>query len=140
VNYTRIGLAALGSFAAYFVLGGLTFTVPWFRNEFLKYSAVYRPKEGQMSHMPAGMVAAFVAMVVLAMLYALLYRGGPGLFEGARFGAMIAVFYVCMFVVHNYVNLNIGLILTLQQAIAYSVEWMVVGTIIGLIYRPAQTP
>jgi len=137
VNYTRIGLASLGGFAVYFVVGGLTFTVPWFRNEFLKYSAVYRPKEGQMSHMPVGMVAMFVAMVVLAVLYALLYRGGPGLFEGARFGALVAVFFLCTFVVHNYVNLNIGLKLTLQQAIAYSVEWTLVGIIIGLIYKPA---
>jgi hypothetical protein len=137
VNYTRIGLAALGGFAVYFVVGGLTFTVASFRNEFLKYSAVYRPKEGQMSHMPAGMVAMFVAMVVLALFYALLYRGGSSLFEGARFGAMIAVFFLCTFVVHNYVNLNIGLKLTLQQAIAYSIEWTLVGIIIGLIYRPA---
>src|SRR5271156_3277386 len=101
MNYTRIALAALASFAAYFVLGGLTFAVPWFRNEFLKYPAVYRPKEGQMSHMPSGMVAMLMAMVVLAVLYALLYRGGPGLFEGARFGALIALFFACTFVVHN---------------------------------------
>ncbi len=137
MNYARIAFAALASFVAYFVLGGLTFAVPWFRNEFLKYPAVYRAKEGQMSHMPSGMVAMFVAMVVLAVLYALLYRGGPGLFEGARFGALIALFFVCTFVVHNYVNLNIGLTLTLQQAIAYSVEWIAVGIIIGLIYKPA---
>jgi hypothetical protein len=39
-------------------------------------------------------------------------------------------------VIHNYVNLNIGLKLTLQQGIAYSVEWLVVGIVIGLIYRP----
>jgi hypothetical protein len=140
VNYTRVGFAALGGFAAYFVLGGLTFTVPWFRNEFLKYSAVYRPKEGQMSHMPVGMIGMFLAMVVLAVLYALLYRGGSGLFEGARFGALIALFFLGTFVVHNYVNLNIGLKLTLQQAIAYSIEWTLVGIIIGLIYKPASMP
>jgi uncharacterized protein DUF1761 len=137
MNYMRIGLAALASFVAYFVLGGVTFSVPWFRNEFLKYPGVYRAKEGQMSHMPAGMLAMLAGMVVLAVLYALLYRGGPGLVEGARFGALIAVFFVCVFVVHNYVNLNIGLTLTIQQAIAYSIEWLVVGIIIGLIYKPA---
>jgi len=137
MNYTRIALVALVSFAAYFVVGGLTFTIPSFRNEFLKYSAVYRPKQGQLSHMPAGMVAMFVAMLALAVLYAMLYRGGPRLFEGARFGALIAVFFVGTFVVHNYVNLNIGLKLTLQQAIAYSAEWILVGMIIGLVYKPA---
>jgi hypothetical protein len=48
------------------------------------------------------------------------------------------VFALGSFVVHNYVNLNIGLRLTLQQAAAYFVEWVVVGVVIGLIYRPAH--
>jgi hypothetical protein len=34
--------------------------------------------------------------------------------------ALIGVFAVCAFVVHNYVNLNIGLTLMLMQAGAYS--------------------
>jgi hypothetical protein len=40
-------------------------------------------------------------------------------------------------VIHNYVNLNIGLKLTLGQAVAYFVEWTVVGIVIGLVYIPA---
>ena len=40
------------------------------------------------------------------------------------------------FVLHNYVNLNIGLTLTLQQAAAYFIEWTVVGLLIGVIYKP----
>lgn len=87
--------------------------------------------------MPAGMAAMFVAMLVLAVIYAMLYQGGSGFAEGARFGTLIGVFAVCAFVVHNYVNLNIGLKLTLEQAAAYFVEWTVVGIVIGLIYKPA---
>jgi hypothetical protein len=41
-------------------------------------------------------------------------------------------------VIHNYVNLNIGAALTAQQSVAYSVEWVVTGIVIGLIYRPAH--
>lgn len=138
MNFTRILLAAVGSFVAYFVLGGVAFgLVPSLRTEFLKYPAVYRSQEGIKSVMPAGMVAMFVAMLVLAMLYAMLYQGGSGLFEGARFGALIGVFSICAFVIHNYVNLNIGLNLTLQQSVAYFVEWLVTGIVIGLIYRPS---
>jgi hypothetical protein len=85
--------------------------------------------------MPAGMVAMFVAMVVLAVIYAMAYQGGSGISEGARFGALIGVFAICAFVIHNYVNLNIGSKLTLQQSIAYFVEWVVTGVVIGLIYR-----
>jgi len=138
MNFTRIAFAALGAFVAYFALGGLLFAaLPWLKNEFLKYAAVYRSQEGIKSVMPAGMAAMFVAMVVLAVIYAMLYQGGSGVVEGTRFGALIGVFAVCAFVVHNYVNLNIGLKLTLEQAAAYFVEWTVVGIVIGLIYKPA---
>lgn len=91
-----------------------------------------------MSHMPVGMAAMFLAILALAVIYAMLYRDGFGVAEGAQFGALIGVFSVGSFVVHNFVNLNIGLKLTLQQAAAYFVEWTVVGIVIGLIYRPAR--
>ncbi len=42
-----------------------------------------------------GMAAKFVAMLVLAVIYAMLYRGGFGLADGARFGALIGVFSIC---------------------------------------------
>jgi uncharacterized membrane protein len=70
------------------------------------------------------------------VIYAMLYRGGSGLAEGARFGTLVGIFAICSFVIHNYVNLNIGLKLTLQQSVAYFIEWLFVGMVIGLIYRP----
>ena len=138
MNISRIAPASLGAFVAYFVVGALIFTLPSAKTEFLKYPAVHRSQEGIKSVMPAGMVAMFLGMVVLAVLYAMVYRSGPPVAEGARFGALIGVFAICAFVVHNYVNLNIGLKLTLQQSLAYFIEWVVVGTVIGLIYRPNQ--
>jgi hypothetical protein len=72
-----------------------------------------------------------------AVLYAMLYQGGSRLAEGARFGASIGVFEIGSFVVHNYVNLQIGFRLTVQQGIAYFAEWVIVGIVIGLIYQPA---
>ena len=137
MNLSRVALAALGAFVAYFVLGGLSFVLfPSLKDEFLKYPAVYRTPDAMKTVMPAGMVAMFVAMVVLAVIYAMSYQGGSGAAEGARFGALIGVFAICAFVIHNYVNLNIGSKLTLQQSIAYFVEWLAVGLVIGLIYRP----
>ena len=137
MNFTRIALAAIGAFVAYFVLGGLSFAaLPWLKNEFLKYPAVYRSQEGIKSVMPAGMAAMFLAMLVLAVIYAMLYQGGSD-FAQCPLRYAIGVFAVCVFVVHNYVNLNIGLKLTLEQAAAYFVEWTVVGIVIGLIYKPA---
>jgi hypothetical protein len=66
----------------------------------------------------------------------MLCRPGSGFARGAHFGALIGVFALCAFVIHNYVNLNIGLTLTLQQSLAYFLEWLVVGIVIGLVYRP----
>ncbi len=137
MNLSRVALAALGAFVAYFVLGGLSFVLfPSLKDEFLKYPAVYRTPDAMKTVMPAGMAAMFVAMVVLAIIYAMAYQGGSGVAEGARFGTLIGVFAICAFVIHNYVNLNIGSKLTLQQSIAYFVEWLAVGLVIGLIYRP----
>jgi MFS family permease len=139
MNYSRLALAALGAFAAYFILGGLSFALfPALADEFRKYPAVYRPQDGMKRVMPAGMAAMLLAMLVLAVIYAMLYKGGSGVVEGARFGALIGVFSICSFVVHNYVNLNIGLKLTVEQAVAYFIEWVVAGIVIGLIYQPMR--
>jgi hypothetical protein len=140
MNYTRIALAALGGFVTYFLIGWATFgALPSLRNEFMKYPAVYRSQEGQMSHMPVGMAAMFGSIVVLAVLYAMICRAGGGgsrVADGAVFGALIGLFAIGSFVLHNYVNLNIGLRLTVASAIAYFVEWVAVGIVIALIYRP----
>ena len=137
MNVPRVVLASVGGFVAYFAFGGLVFgLLPQLRAEFAKYPSVYRSPEAMVSVMPVGMAAMFVAVVVLAVVYALLYRGGSGLVEGARFGALIGLFAVCAFVLHNYVNLNIGVGLTLQQATVYFLEWTLTGTVLGLLYRP----
>jgi hypothetical protein len=134
----RVVLAALGAFVAYFAAGGVMFvSMPWLKTEFMKYPAVYRSHEGIKRVMPAGMAAMFVSIAVLAVLYAMMYQSGSGVVEGARFGALIGVFVIGAFTVHNYVNLIIGWKLTVEQSVAYFVEWLVVGIVIGMIYRPA---
>jgi hypothetical protein len=141
MNYLRILFAALAGTAAYFVAGGLAFGLfPQLRNEFLKYPAVYRTQEDIKAVMPVGMAAMFLSILMLAVVYALAYRGGSGALEGARFGVLVGVFAVGAFVLHNYVNLNIGVKITVQQALAYFFEWAIVGTVIGLIYKAAATP
>jgi hypothetical protein len=112
--------------------------MPSLRSEFQKYPGVYRPQEGQMSHMPVGMAAMFFAIAALAVIYAMLYQVGYGVAQGATFGALIGVFAIGSFVVHNYVNLNIGSKITLQHSVAYFGEWVVVGIVISLIYRPVR--
>ena len=139
MNYSSLALAALGGTVASFAFGFLVFwLVPALIKEGHKYPAVFRPKEEMMTVMPIGLVATFMAILVVAIIFAMIR--GSGTTEGARFGVLIGIFVVCAFVLHNYVNLNIGLKLALGQAVAYFVQWTIIGIVIGLIYRPLATP
>jgi hypothetical protein len=141
MNYSSLGLAALGGTVASFASGFLVFwLVPGLINEAHKYPAVFRPKEEMMTVMPIGIVATFISILVVAIIFAMIHPGGSGTTEGARFGVLIGIFVVCAFVLHNYVNLNIGLKLALGQAVVYFVQWTIIGIVIGLIYKPLATP
>ena len=141
MNYSSLGLAALGGTVASFAFGFLVFwLLPGLIKEGHKYPAVFRPKEEMMKVMPIGFVATFISILVVAIIFAMMHQGGSGATQGARFGVLIGIFVVCAFVLHNYVNLNIGLKLALMQAAAYFVQWTVIGIVIGLIYKPLATP
>jgi hypothetical protein len=140
MNYSRLALAALGGTVASFAVGFLImWLVPALFEEAQKYPAVYRPKEEMMSVMPFGFFASFIAVVVVAIIFALSYHGGSGTTVGARLGVLIGIFAVCN-VLHNYANLNFGLKLALGQAAAYFFQWIITGMVIGLIYKPLATP
>jgi riboflavin transporter FmnP len=141
MNYSRLALAALGGTVASFAFGFLVFwLVPALFNEAHKYPAVFRPREEMNTVMPIGTVANFMAILVVAIIFAMMHQGGSGVAAGARLGVLIGVFVVFACVLHNYVNLNIGLKLALGQAAAYLVQWTIVGIVIGLIYKPLATP
>ena len=141
MNYLRLGLAALGGLVGYFAIGSLLFVLaPGLIREGHKYSAVFRPKEEMMTVMPIGIGATFISILVVAIIFAMMHPGGSGFAEGACFGVLIGLFVVFAFVLHNYVNLNIGLRLALGQDAAYFVQWTITGIVIGLIYKPVVTP
>jgi hypothetical protein len=141
MNYSRIALAALGATVAYFMVGGILFAaLPSLQKEFKKYPAVYRTEDDMKRVMPMGMISILVGIVVVTVLYAMAYPAGGGVLDGARFGALIGVFAVCGFALHNHMLLNIGLKLTVGQAISSFVQWLAVGIVISLIYAPAKVP
>jgi hypothetical protein len=137
MNYSSLALAALGGTVASFAIGFLLMVlVPALIDEAHKYPDVFRPKEKMMKVMPVGLVATYLAIMIVAIIFAMIHPGGSGVAAGARFGVLIGLFVVCGFVLHNYVNLNIGLKLALGQAVAYFVQWTIVGIVICLIYKP----
>ena len=136
MHLLRVLLAAVGAFVAYMAVGFALFAaMPGLKTEFKKHPHVYRDEPEMMKRMPWAMLAIFVAILVLAVLYALMYRGGPGLWWGLHFGILIGVFALCVSVIHNHVNLNVSLKLTVQSGIAYFLQWVVVGIALGLIYH-----
>ena len=138
MNYSRLALAALGGTVASFAFGFLViWLVPALMEEGLKYPAVFRPKEEMMSVMPFGFLASFIAILVVAVIFAMTHQSGPA--PGARLGVLIGIFAICN-VLHNYVNLNIGSKLAISQAAAYFFQWIVTGIVIGLIYKPLALP
>lgn len=141
MNYSSLALAALGGTVASFAFGFLVFwLVPGLIKEGHKYPAVFRPKEEMMTVMPVGVVATLVSILVAAVIFAMMHQSGSGMMQGARLGVLLGLFVVCAFVLHNYVNLNIGLKLALGQAVTYFLQWAIIGIVIGLIYKPLATP
>ena len=136
MNFTHVGLAALAGTVAYFVLGFALFAeLPAMKREFGKYPNVYRPEDQMMKMMPFGMVAILMSIAVVAILYAKIYPLGGGIAAGAGLGVLIGIFALGTFVIHNHVNLNIGLTLTIYQGVCYFIQWVVVGAAVGLVYK-----
>ena len=137
MNFTHILFATLGAAVAYFAYGFIMFAaLPGMKSEFEKYPNVYRPKDEMMKIMPFGMIAILISILAVAILHAKIHPLGGDVLSGLKLGALIGIFSVCNFVIHNHVNLRIGVKLTVYQALAYFIQWLIVGATIALIYKP----
>jgi hypothetical protein len=136
VNYARIALAFLGAVVGYFAVGFALFAaLPGMKTEYLRYPNVYRSEDGIKKVMPYNMVGILFSILIVAVLYATIYPAGGGLAGGVWLGALMGVFAVCTFVVHEYVFLNIGAKLAVYQGVTYFIQWVIVGAALGLIYK-----
>ena len=135
MNRTRLVLATLAALVAYFIVGGIFFTIPAMHAEFAKYPAIYRTGEAMSSVMAIGIAGILLAIGAAATIFARMHPAGARIGEGIKFGLALAIFQLGSLVLHNYMNLNIGWRLSMLQGIAYSAEWIVVGIVISLVYR-----
>jgi hypothetical protein len=136
VNYVRLVLALLGAAVAYFASGFALFAaLPGMKSEFLKYPDVFRSEEDMMKVMPYNLVGILISIVIIAVLYAKIYVAGGGILCGLTLGALMGAFAVCTFVLHNYATLKIGPRLPLYEGVTYFIQWLIVGAVIGLIYK-----
>jgi hypothetical protein len=135
MNYGRLGIAAVLGTVADMTYGFVVYGM-LLAGQFGQYPRVYRPAN-DMSHMPALIAGAFIAVVAATFIYAKGYEGRSGVEEGLRFGAVIGLFGVGYSAMVSYAVLNIGRRLAVGLAAAGFVEWLVVGLVIGLVYKPA---
>ena len=135
MNLARVALSALAALVAYFIVGGIFFTIPAMREEFAKYPGVFRTGEAINSVMAVGVFGLLLAIGAAATIFARMHPAGAGIQAGIKFGVILAVFQLGSFVLHNHMNLNIGWRLSVLQGIAYTAEWIAVGIVISLVYR-----
>jgi hypothetical protein len=57
--------------------------------------------------------------------------------EGLRFGAALGVFVGGYVSLVDWAVLNIGRSLALSMAVAAFIEWVIIGVVIGVVYKPA---
>ena len=136
MNYARVALAAVAATVFDAVYGfGVYGTL--LAADFASYPAVYRTNEAGMAYLPLMFAGLFIAIVAVTIIYAKGYEGGSGVAEGARFGLLLGVFVVFAFAAVNYATLNVGRTLTATVAAAAFFEWLIIGVVIGLVYKPA---
>ena len=139
MNYTRLGLAAVAATVVDAVYG-YTVYGNIISSEFAKYPLIYRSNESQTAFLPLMFVGLLFAMLIASYLYAKGYEGGNGLQEGMRFGVLIGLLMVGYAANVNYAIMNIGKRMAVYYALASLVEWVVVGIVIGSVYRRGPLP
>jgi hypothetical protein len=139
MNYGRLVAAALAGTVVDAVYGFLVYGT-LLSGEFGRYPGVYRPSDAAPVFLMTMFAGIFVAMLAAVVIYSkgIESRGGAG--EGVRFGALLGVFLGVLFASISYGTLNIGRKLTAMMAVAGIVEWTLVGTVIGAVYRAERTP
>ena len=138
MNYGRLALAAVVATVVDAVYGFLVWGT-LLGGEFSRYENVFRPPEVGPSYLPLMFVGILLAMFAATYIYAKGYEGGAGLQEGMRFGVCLAVFVVGAAYFVDYAILRIGRKLAVFMAVAGFVEWVIAGTVIGALYKPAAT-
>ena len=136
MNVTRLALAAVAATVWDVVYGFLVYGM-LLAPEFGRYPGVFRSNEDGMAFLPLMFVGVLIAIAVAAIIYAKGYEGGSPVTEGVRFGLLLGLFVAFAFAGVNYAVLNIGRKLAVMTAAAGFFEWFGVGTIVGLVYRPA---
>jgi len=106
--------------------------------EYARHVGVFRPEADMNASLPLVFAGVFLAMFVLTYMYAKGYEGGGGVQEGFRFGLLLALFTFGFVSLPIYATFNIDGRLGVLASILSFIEMLIVGTVIGVMYKPAQ--
>jgi hypothetical protein len=136
MDYKRLALAAVVAWVVDTMYGILVWMM-MLGGEFAKYPQVFRPQADMNAKLPLMFAGGLLAMFALAYIYAKGYEGGSGIQEGLRFGVLLAIFTFGFVSVGIYGSFNIGRRLAAMASVVSFVEMILVGVVIGALYRPA---
>jgi hypothetical protein len=137
MNYGRLVLAAVVATAVDAVYG----LVVWARvlnSEFGRYPAIYRGANDT-SGFAIMFLGILAAMLVASWIYAKGYEGGSGAVEGLKFGVALALLMAVYISSTNYGTMRIGKKMMLTYLGGQFGEFLLLGLVIGLVYRPAAS-
>ena len=138
MNYGRLALAAVAATVIDGVYGFVVYGQV-IGSEFARYPEIYRSNESQTAFLPLMFVGILFAMFIATYVYAKGYEGGSSVQEGMRFGVLLGLLMVGYVAGVDYAIMRIGRKMALYFGLAQLVEWIVVGTVIGLVYKPAAS-
>jgi len=137
MNYGRIVLSAVAATVVFFIYGFIVHG-RLIAKDYTPYpEGVYRAGEAARNHMPFGLTGIFIAILIFTAIYAKGYRGGA--MEGAGLGLLFGIFMAGAFVGVNFATINISTKLAIELAVSELIEWTLVGTVVGLLYKAAKT-
>jgi hypothetical protein len=136
MNYGRLAAAAVAAAVVDMIYGFVVYGM-LLQGQFNQYRAIYRPPE-DMSYMLYLMLGILIGTFTATYIYAKGYEGGAGAVEGARFGACIGVFVGAYIGLVNYAVMNLGRRIVLSVGAAGFIEWIVLGIVIGAVYKPSS--
>ena len=134
MNYPRLVAAAVAGTVVDVAYGFLVWGMV-LNGEFGRYPEIYRPAD-DLSALPLMIAGIFIGLLFATWIYAKGYEGGSGLMEGLKFGAVMGLFLAAYFSGVNYGTMRIGKKMALTYAVGGFGEWLLVGTAIGLVYKP----
>jgi len=139
MDYKRLAIAAVVTWVVDAIYG-MVFWTGIMGSRMAQYPAVFRSQEAMNANLPLLLVGGLVAIFVMAYIYAKGYEGGSGIGEGLRYGVLLALLMTGFVSLPIYATFNIDAGLAMLASTLSFVEMMMIGVVLGVMYKPAVRP